>query len=751
MFYVNCSNSGCKSWYVTSHRRVCYFVNNQLPVGKLDTSLCTHIIFAFAEISENGTLIPANPNDPEVYSQLIQLKQKAPSLKLMVSTGSDRLSAISKTTESRRIVIRFCKECNRVFKKYDFDGIDIDWEFPGIFGRGNFVALLKEINEISLIMFGEGDNKPLLTAAVSAVPAKIIESYNIPQIAKYVDFVNIMCYSYNYFHKSFPFTGYNSPLFKRKYDLPYANMMNIEWGTNHWAYEGMPKNKIVVGIPTYGHTYILANPKWHKVYDLAIGSGIFEGDINFPQVCDLLHNGGERAFDNQTMVPYYFQDKNWISYEDEVSMTYKAKWIVSQNFSGVMTWTLNSDDWSGHCGMGPFPLHTILRDIVLYLLTLVEETVEFLRHLRRPRIHPIPVRPVSPNDSPHIEMVQVGAKRTLRIIHLKSKKNEEKRQTDEEKLQFQDKLDIWAEILIQQAIKDALTQFRQSFVHQNGIGGIVNPCYVDDLSSESSWCSTWGSNMADAVHFQKLHSFYSDEKPLIFFIHGVGSSADVWTNQIGYFQEHGYETVAVDLIGHGFSSAPYGSKFYKFKQILADILVIFDKYSLQRNVVVGHSYGSSLASALAQKRSSKVCNLILMSGGGPVGLKRRETGFTCMTCLKICVQPLDYCGLYSRELFYCPSSREIAIPRTYEVPTYVLENYAYGQTWREGNLSFYRSIKIPTLLIYGLRDPYVTLVEECEMEKAIPRSVLELIPNASHMIMLDEAIRVNKLMYRFVH
>uniref|UniRef100_T1J3B5 Protein kinase domain-containing protein n=1 Tax=Strigamia maritima TaxID=126957 RepID=T1J3B5_STRMM len=344
-------------------RRVCYFVNDgQLLANKIDTSLCTHIIFGFVDISANGTLVPGKANATEAFAELNRLKKKVPSLKLMVSTCSDRLPAISQTTETRKT---FAKSIIIFLKQYGFDGIDFDWEFPGFSGKQDFVALLKEIYETNLIMFGNSDNKPLLTAAVSASLTLIIESYDIPRIAKYVDFVNIMCYDFNFFRKYYPLTGYNSPLFKRNYELPFFNTWNIEWATNHWTNEGMPKDKIVVGLPTYGHSFILADSNWHNVHDLAIGTGIFDGSVTFPQVCDMLHKGAERIFDNETLVPYVYQDKNWISYEDQISMTYKAEWVVSQNFSGVMTWNLNSDDWGAHCGGVQFPLHKILRDIVV--------------------------------------------------------------------------------------------------------------------------------------------------------------------------------------------------------------------------------------------------------------------------------------------------------------------------------------------------------------------------------------------------
>ena len=67
-----------------------------------------------------------------------------------------------------------------------------------------------------------------------------------------------------------------------------------------------------------------------------------------------------------------------------------------------------------------------------------------------------------------------------------------------------------------------------------------------------------------------------------------------------------------------------------------------------------------------------------------------------------------------------------------------------------GDANFHRRISCPTLLVYGLKDPFVSLVEMCEMERTIPRSYLELLPLAGHMVMLDQPRELNVMMRRYV-
>lgn len=81
------------------------------------------------------------------------------------------------------------------------------------------------------------------------------------------------------------------------------------------------------------------------------------------------------------------------------------------------------------------------------------------------------------------------------------------------------------------------------------------------------------------------------EDVVLFFIHGVGGSSDVWCSQYKYFASRGYEIVIPDLIGHGFSCAPKNAKAYHFKEIAADLEEMFDKYCKRKNIIIGHSYG----------------------------------------------------------------------------------------------------------------------------------------------------------------
>lgn len=130
-----------------------------------------------------------------------------------------------------------------------------------------------------------------------------------------------------------------------------------------------------------------------------------------------------------------------------------------------------------------------------------------------------------------------------------------------------------------------------------------------------------------------------DNAILLFLIHGVGGSTAMWDPQINYFLSQGYEILSIDLLGHGLSSTPRDLHAYEFKALANDVLTIFDQFHKQRNVLIGHSYGSSFCTMLSKERASRVCKTVLISGGGPTTLMPETCSAFCLPLpIFMCVQ-----------------------------------------------------------------------------------------------------------------
>lgn len=122
--------------------------------------------------------------------------------------------------------------------------------------------------------------------------------------------------------------------------------------------------------------------------------------------------------------------------------------------------------------------------------------------------------------------------------------------------------------------------------------------------SRIKFCSLQRQNVS---HSKVLHSI------------GVGGSADSWQNQLSYFSGLGYEVIAPDLLGHGFSSTPDKVSCYTFPKLFRDVLTVFDHFCVaggrqNSTVIIGHSYGCSFATAIARSRPDHVKVLVSAIG-----------------------------------------------------------------------------------------------------------------------------------------
>ena len=193
---------------------VCYWGTwaNYRPVeGKftpesVDGSLCTHLIYSFAGLDSAKSTIKSLDTwmDLETdyglagFRKATDLRNTWSHLKVMIAIGgwnegSKKYSEMARDAKKRS---QFVNGTVEFLRKYKFDGLDLDWEYPAKRGgkpsdKNNFILLAKELKEAFL------EDKFLLSAAIGAGKSTIDISYDVPGMYKYLDFVNVMCYDYH--------------------------------------------------------------------------------------------------------------------------------------------------------------------------------------------------------------------------------------------------------------------------------------------------------------------------------------------------------------------------------------------------------------------------------------------------------------------------------------------------------------------------------------------------------------------------
>ncbi|MBU3087929.1 glycoside hydrolase family 18 protein [Clostridium gasigenes] len=303
-------------------------------------------------------------------------KEKYPDVKLLISVGgwtrSDKFHELAKSPTHRKTL---AMSMVNFMKKYPFiDGMDIDWEYPGItrasedqYDRGcvggpedkeNFTLLLKDIRET---FNANGMSEKLLTVAVSAGEAKI-KMTEPDKYAKYVDYIGVMTYDFagSWDNVTGNLAGlYQNPADKIRPKFNMDDAMKIFKD----EYK-VPADKILAGTPLYSRG-------WGGVEPGPNGDGLFQsakssfkgnlgdgGQYSWYDIPAMEKSSEWQKFrDPIARTPYLYNKskKQFITYEDEQSLTERVSYVNKNNYGGLIVWDASGDNIkAGH------PMHTIM-------------------------------------------------------------------------------------------------------------------------------------------------------------------------------------------------------------------------------------------------------------------------------------------------------------------------------------------------------------------------------------------------------
>lgn len=308
----------------------------------------TRINYAFARMHD-GRVELAHPLDADNLAALVALKQKNPRLTVLISVGgwlgSGEFSEMAATAEGRSAFLQSALE---LIEQQHLDGIDIDWEYPGMEGaqkhfrpedKQNFTLLLQELRA-GLDREGARLHRRLYLSIAAGVQPEYLEHTEMARVQKYVDTVNLMAYDY-YEPGDQKITGNHAPLYA---DPDDPDGFSADRSVQAFEQAGVPARKLVLGVPFYGHI-------WGKVQD--VNHGLFQpgrreadGFISYAQIAStLLGHGYTRYWDAAAAAPYLYnpRERIFVSYEDPESLARKCEYVRQHQLGGVMFWSYEGD------------------------------------------------------------------------------------------------------------------------------------------------------------------------------------------------------------------------------------------------------------------------------------------------------------------------------------------------------------------------------------------------------------------------
>lgn len=123
---------------------------------------------------------------------------------------------------------------------------------------------------------------------------------------------------------------------------------------------------------TYGRSFTLSSPD-HNGFNAATSGGGKAGEFTreagflaFYEICQLLKDGeASYVWDEEQKVPYAVSGDLWVGFDDERSLKEKIKWLLNNGYAGAMVWTVDMDDFTGHCSGTRNPLIGTLKEYLM--------------------------------------------------------------------------------------------------------------------------------------------------------------------------------------------------------------------------------------------------------------------------------------------------------------------------------------------------------------------------------------------------
>ncbi|KAI8570450.1 hypothetical protein RHMOL_Rhmol01G0034900 [Rhododendron molle] len=328
-----------------------------LPPSAIDTKFFTHLYYANVVPDSNTFKLDVSDPSPtatNLKNFTVTIRDKNPQVKTLLTIGAWSMDGKIADVFARMAVSKgsrkdFIQSCIEVARRYDFHGIDLDWEFPrNPKDMRNLGNLFKEWRaRVNKEARETGQPKLLLTAAVASTaaidyfPDGVTRSFPVKSINKNLDWVNVMCYDYygNFTPKE---TGAHAALFN-----PRRISSSTSSAIKSWIDAGLRPSKFIMGLPLFGRTWTLQNPRLNGIGAAAEKVGLSPGDDGKMSYSEVEKFNREKnatvVYDPETVSTYSYAGTSWIGYDDTRSTTAKIRHAQDNKIGGYFIWNVTGD------------------------------------------------------------------------------------------------------------------------------------------------------------------------------------------------------------------------------------------------------------------------------------------------------------------------------------------------------------------------------------------------------------------------
>ncbi|KAJ5542582.1 glycoside hydrolase [Penicillium sp. DV-2018c] len=289
-------------------------------------------------------------NQTETLSRFAALKKYG--VEIWISVGgwamndpgpwSHVFSELAASTTAQK---SFIDSLKAIQEKYDFDGIDLDWEYPVApdrFGTKddyvNFVSFLKNVRSAMGSSYGLSITLPS--------SYWYLQYFDIVNLAKTIDWFNFMSYDiYGTWDATIESIG--------SYVYASTNLTMIDSGLKLLWHNDIPASQVNLGLGFYGRSYTLEDPSCvqpgcpFKTGGKPGPCTQTEGILSYDEIQDIINDPSRNPkvwLDAESAVKIAVYDGDqWVAYDDPETLQTKEQFANSKCMEGVFVWAVDQD------------------------------------------------------------------------------------------------------------------------------------------------------------------------------------------------------------------------------------------------------------------------------------------------------------------------------------------------------------------------------------------------------------------------
>jgi chitinase len=322
-------------------RVIAYCMNERGNIEKFEIDKLTHLIFCFTVLQGNKISF-RDSADEDRLKRFIALKAKYPKLKVLVGFGGwgycETCSDVFASSNGRK---EFVTSVCDLLKKYNADGIDIDWESPVIGGYKNHKASKEDKENFTSLIIDLRNALPAKSEIcfdANSFKTYIDLSIDWQKVMPLVDYVNLMTYSLPSNSKGH--TGHHAALYSSRFQNESANI-----GIHRLDSIGVPMNKIIIGAGFYAEV----SENVDSINNGLGRPGTFKKNADYKDVFTTFkeNDGYVYHWDSIAQAPFIYnkQLKTFVTYDNIKSVSLKTQYAIENNLGGIMFWNLRYDTY----------------------------------------------------------------------------------------------------------------------------------------------------------------------------------------------------------------------------------------------------------------------------------------------------------------------------------------------------------------------------------------------------------------------